>query len=698
MTAEGAPEGTNFVFTAEGQDAVSYSVNGKAYEVLATATVGVTADGSTLTNGTVALDDTTVTTVDVEAGTITATATSANEDKMITVAVDEDGVTIGGIDAGDAFTVDDTAYTMTTVGMISNGAIWTNAGNAATLTELDTTNTETWSTMIAATEGTLDLATFEGTSATIVDSLTAPAAIYGTVEIDGDTITVNGAENNVISTIALGENGVTLTTDNIEANVTTTGTATYTINATTFDATSALTIAVTAESVTLSEGTVTVNESVTTTDGLTVEVTDGEVSVTAENGSVTSITGLGAGETVVYNGNTYNFYDGVVAVTGDDGTTYYAGQDEESNLLALEGEEIAYVQMTDGVDVNAGIEALDNATRVYYGDSETYEGEHTVELTGASDTGYTLTAAETITDALTVNAGDAATLTVEFAANVTTALENFTLNGDAYANAGDALELATAGAANDTTVVNGTVQIENGADVTGSEDPETTITATSGNFNVTFEGGAVTGIGDIANGETFTVGENSYTMTEVGMISNGAIWQDAGETVTLDELATEENWSTMFAATEGVLNLSEFNGETATIVDSVDAPAAVYGTLEKDGETYSVTGADDNAITEIQLGDSAATLTTEGIEANVTTTGNATYTVNDVQFVATAPLTINIADETTLFAGTVTVSENVTTTGNDTTESATVTVENGEVTVTAEGGSVTSITHSIQAA
>ena len=678
MTAEGAPEGTNFVFTAEGQDAVSYSVNGKAYEVLATATVGVTADGSTLTNGTVALDDTTVTTVDVEAGTITATATSANEDKMITVAVDEDGVTIGGIDAGDAFTVDDTAYTMTTVGMISNGAIWTNAGNAATLTELDTTNTETWSTMIAATEGTLDLATFEGTSATIVDSLTAPAAIYGTVEIDGDTITVNGAENNVISTIALGENGVTLTTDNIEANVTTTGTATYTINATTFDATSALTIAVTAESVTLSEGTVTVNESVTTTDGLTVDVSEGEVSVTAANGSVTSITGLGADETVVYNGNTYNFYDGVVAVTGDDGTTYYrAGQTTESNLLALEGEEIAYVQMTDGVDVNAGIEALDNATRVYYGETETYEGSHIVELTGASDTGYTLTAAETITDALTVNAGDAATLTVEFAANVTTALENFTLNGDAYANAGDALELATAGAANDTTVVNGTVQIENGADVR--------MHGTNGVY--------IKNSFEVKKGaETFTVGENSYTMTEVGMISNGAIWQDAGETVTLDELATEENWSTMFAATEGVLNLSEFNGETATIVDSVDAPAAVYGTLEKDGETYSVTGADDNAITEIQLGDSAATLTTEGIEANVTTTGNATYTVNDVQFVATAPLTINIADETTLFAGTVTVSENVTTTGNDTTESATVTVENGEVTVTAEGGSVTSIT------
>ena len=236
----------------------------------------------------------------------------------------------------------------------------------------------------------------------------------------------------------------------------------------------------------------------------------------------------GEDTTATFGGKVYQYFQdsGVVMVTetpeeGDPVVKYYSGHEDpaETNLVNLGDNDVAYVAI-DGTELSltAGVELLESpVTKVMYGTTENYTGEHIIELTENN----TLTAAENaeIPEGLTINVGEQTALTTDFAATVSTTNGEVTVNGDTYTNANaneeddeaKVLQIDTQGAENDTTVLSGAVTVSSAAedkDVIGTND-ENMITATNGDINVTFAEGVATTISVLDETDKFQVGETA---------------------------------------------------------------------------------------------------------------------------------------------------------------------------------------------
>ena len=172
---------------------------------------------------------------------------------------------------------------------------------------------------------------------------------------------------------------------------------------------------------------------------------------------------MNEGETVNYNGKTYQLFGDVIKVTADGAEDQlFANQSESTNIVEL-GEEgdTVYIPVVDNtLDLAAGVAALADGKTVIYGDEESYEGNYTIALAGDSE--YALTKNdEAEIEGLTVDASGVegeVTLTTDFAAQVATA-ENatITVNGASYTAAEGALTIdATEDAS---TLFNGTVAL-----------------------------------------------------------------------------------------------------------------------------------------------------------------------------------------------------------------------------------------------
>ena len=274
---------------------------------------------------------------------------------------------------------------------------------------------------------------------------------------------------------------------------------------------------------------------------------------------------------------------------------------------------------------------------------------------------------------MTVDAGDAVSLSVEFVATVTTEQENFELNGVSYTTDGGAT-FSTQGVTDDTKVVAGTIVLdeEGNTSATGSADGEQEISVTAGSVNVVFGGeeenaGKAVTISDIASDESFKVGDTEYKMTEAGLISGENIWngEEFTDSVDVTALADTSNWAVMIETDEdGVVDLASFTGTNAIIVDSKTAPTMKLGTVAVADGTITVTADSDNGaqLTGINLGADAVTLVASGFTGDVTTApGSSTYTIktdadSDDSFAfeaSNSALTINVGDEVALKAGTV---------------------------------------------
>ena len=178
------------------------------------------------------------------------------------------------------------------------------------------------------------------------------------------------------------------------AEITTAGTVTINgDNYTTTFEDPTLVIATTASSTSLTAGTVDIAGTLNVTGGQTVEVTGDEgfdgVTVTVENAdgesTVTSITGMNAGEIVEFENVTYEIFDdGNLLVT----TTT---EDADTNILELPDEYTAYVNMgedSSAIVLNALEEGVDG---VIYGQGATYNVDTAfAKLTVDEDGAYTL--------------------------------------------------------------------------------------------------------------------------------------------------------------------------------------------------------------------------------------------------------------------------------------------------------------------
>ena len=451
---------------------------------------------------------------------------------------------------------------------------------------------------------------------------------------------------------------------NADATITTAeGSATYTINGVDFTAVeSGLSIVANGEGVQLEGGTVstlgTLQVSNETTDVVVENDSDGVV-VTAESGTVISITGLSSesdeetGDVVngkvTFNGKTYEMIGDVLKVTesDDDGNefeTLYSGSGEETDLLALNNPNMAYFQIVNGaINLAAGIEAMattDTEVTVSYGTDDSYLSSDSslINFTGAENA-YVLAKANDEVDlgeGLTIDAaaaGSDVTITTDFEVSVTTSAENaVTVNGDKYVAADDVtinvINSDSDSGIYDSALFSGTVVL-NGADSDTAAVKTTTDeffrVSSETAINVTAGEGIVTEISAIDENDTFTFtdsdGSITYTRKSYGLILEASVEvvdSDTGETSTvevarvLDEdpeevgtLTSDEvsngNWLDLYATdSEGTLSLTDV--ESGGYVVSADLNSK-YGELTfEDG--FTLNGTDDAAdgIKKVVLG------------------------------------------------------------------------------------------------
>ena len=581
-----------------------------------------------LTEGAVTVDGTD--TAVIPNGDTDNTITPADSDTEIVVGSDG---TISSIDNGDSFTVGDETYTQTPVGLIdSKGNILTSATDGTvTLADLD----EAVEMVAVDSDGYIALSDLTGATAIIVDSVEAPTANYGTLSADDEGITVAATDYDAVSGVKTGSAGV------------------YTVNGDTYVAVDIITINVTADATSLYNGTVEIDSSDETTAPAsvvigtkTVTALGTDLQVTAENGAAVSVADINVGEqfSVTENGETVTYTQAEVGLIRNDGKIL------DGSAIAADG---AFTYTFDGTW--SGVEVLDDTGAIAI-DSDTSDIIYI-------NSDMTAVAATYDSDTGTLTAGDAADEVQ--AVDVT--------------NAG--AEVGIVGFDSDTTIKSGDTQFTS-TDDSVTVDPTTeppTVTAdainlTAGDVSVgsdtevTAGDYAVKPLGDTAitvdsdgtvsaldSGDSFTCNGSTYTMTPVGLVTddNKLIESATDGTVTQSELA--DTVDMVAVDSNGYAPLDNIDA-SAVVVDSADAPTAIYGTITNSDGAYTVAVADSDTFT------------------GVYTDNAGTFTVNGDEYAASTAVTVNVtASGTALREGVVTVAQAI-----DVADGGTVSVANDE--------------------
>ena len=195
----------------------SVTVNNKSYD--GTTELVIDSDGktSTLTQGTVSLAK------GKSVTTTTGNKITARDGDGMTVTADGTTVTVGGLNVGDTFKVDDDTYKISPSGLINtNGKFWTGKADYADgLTVAALEDAANWTGFIVAKDGALsvDASTIaDGENVLIVDDADNPTKIFGTLtkNDDGEYSLTKDADN-TLESIAI--DGVKITIDNDLADV-----------------------------------------------------------------------------------------------------------------------------------------------------------------------------------------------------------------------------------------------------------------------------------------------------------------------------------------------------------------------------------------------------------------------------------------------------------------------------------------------
>ena len=246
--------------------------------------------------------------------------------------------------------------------------------------------------------------------------------------------------------------------------------------------------------------------------------------------------------------------------------------------------------------------------------------------------------------------------------NGTESTVSYTVNNAEFVASGTTLTIATNGAQTGTTLTDGNVLLATaGAHVkaTTDESDVTITTLSSSNPGIVVEvvGGNVVQVDGLDTGDAFTVGDDTYTMTAVGLMKGTDLYNvDEGGSYAFNGTPT-----TLIQPDNGdidVVTKASTDG-TYTVVNDISAPAEKYAvlTVSDTGTTYTFSSATGVAnITSITIGSTTATVTTDFAIGIVTAGENtgATYDVNGTKFVANGEsLTISTdpSSETTLDMG-----------------------------------------------
>lgn len=502
------------------------TVNGAEYDATTALTLDVTANDSTLNTGTINVDGEAFATDDSITGTgFTATA----KDGKFTA--------VGGLNAGESFIYGGTTYTQTALGLMSDGIIRTDlTGSAIDLSKLDSGEPLN---LITLTDGELNLAGVEADSL-VVDNIENPTTKLGTVKVTDNGYTVDFA---VKVNAPAGET---------------------TLNGVTYYGVGELVLDCDGKTATLYDGTVSIDGTVKATND---SVTGEGITATAEEGKFIELSDLVAGVNFTYNGKNYKLIKDIglynstnpALVTGGlEGTTLDLASLAETKVIAPTNGTINLANQTSAI-------VLDNVTN-----PTSRMGSLTV---------------------------DGSNYTLDFAIEATLPSGISTVNGKTY-NATTSLTLDVT--ADSSTLKEGTVELDVGDSVTTAEGK--TISAISrgeimslaygGMMSVTVKDGEVI-LGEISTKSTFDVDGTEYKLASAGLIKEGQLLtgEQTGDTVTLEQLNDADNWTTMLEATDGNIKVDDTtlaDGQNVIIVDDINNPSAIYGTLSRTEDKYSL--------------------------------------------------------------------------------------------------------------
>ncbi|MBR4151945.1 MAG: hypothetical protein IKT98_03210 [Selenomonadaceae bacterium] len=564
----------------------SVTVNDNPYN--GTTALVIDSDGktSTLYSGTITLDKANPSATDSsknalarENGSFNATA----ENGKFTV--------VNSLDNSESFTYGGKTYTQNTPGLIdkTDNVICTAILAGATI-ELDKLNTVAWNEFIAPTNKVLDISAING-NRIVYDDPDAPKTKLADLSIENNKKTLKGEQTaaSLIGTVKIAAK------DNLTVDFTTqvnSAAGSVTVNGNTYEGTTALVLDSDGKTSTVFSGTITLdqnNPSATDSKKNTLARESGTFNATAADGKFTTINGLDPTESFTYGGKTYvqssqGLRNGALIRQDLKGTTI--------NLSQLDGSWGNILAPTKGV---LDISSVNNDAYIY--NSETNPTTQLATLTvagGVKTLTDTTDAAKSITN-VKIAAGD--NLVVNFVTQVDSSAGNVTVNNNPYSGT---TELTINSDGKTSTLKNGTVSLADKNDgVTTTGGNIIVYTADNGGMTVAVDGSSKTEVvtfSDLNFGDTFTIGDKSYKVSEVGPIDNssGALWNGNAYTegITLAAINTASNWTSMLVADNATLaiNATTLNdGDEYILVDAIDDPTKVYGDLTKADGKYTLT-------------------------------------------------------------------------------------------------------------
>ena len=529
------------------------TVNGNTFAGTGDLVIDATADDSTLQSGTITLDSTNPkaqATADDNAlewvsGTFTATAEGGHFTKL------------SGLNVGEEFKFGKT-YRQSAAGLISGSTISEElAGETVDLTKL---NSATWSNFIAPTDGTLDITNSE--SALVFDNVESPTKKLAELTVD-DKTTLNGTESATeIKTVEANASDITVDF----ATRLKVPSGTVTVNGNSYTGTTELQIDSDGTTSTLYEGTVTLNNAA-------IKATNETSELAAQNGTITAQVASGKYVTLsdIQNGDTFKLdkpYTRTAVGMMTDGAVIEEINSDTIDVSELtSAEPVAMIAPVDGeLDLtnpakSVVVDNVDSPT-IKYANLDVDDGAMT--LSGGD------------IDAVKIAAG--ADLTVDFATEVNSPIGTVTVNNQNYTGT-TALQIESDGTTS--TLTSGTVELAAGDSVKTTSGNNVSVQA--GGLTVTADD-AVT-LGGLTAGDEFTADGKSYKVAAAGLLNVGdvAIWtgDDISDGLNVDALTVADNWQTMAAAPDGMLEINAQSG-AAVIVDDVTNPTKIYGTLTDD--------------------------------------------------------------------------------------------------------------------
>ena len=564
------------------------TVNGNTYAGTTDLVIDATATSSTLQSGTVTIDSG----ESVQTTNKNSTALAVTDGSITATAANGKFTTLTNVDAGDQFSFNDNSYIQSTLGLIKDSTISAELVTPTiTIKNLDSAK---WLDFIAPSGGVLNL-TNATVNALVLDSATAPTTKLADLTISNSRFNLKGANNpTAIEAVTLPENS------NISVDFATqvySPAGSVTVNSTTFDAASEVIIDSDGSTATLYEGTVNLDTNKptvkATNDSSALKVLRGSLTATVFDGLLVSLGELDTKDSFSFNDVTYT--KTALGLMKDDLI---------SENLAGSTIELADIETATWNDIIVPLNQtldLTSATNALVCDDAT---NPTVKFATFTNSDGTLTLLDDGNAAEQIKSVDIAadtTLTVDFVTQVNTPSGSVTVNSKSY-NGTSELVIQSDGTTS--TLTSGSVTLDKGDSVATTNG--NTISVSDGDGLTVNVGNNVT-IDGINIGDTFKVDDNSYKVTESGLINtSGKFWtgSDFTDGLTVDALNLATNWTGIVVAKDGVLSVDSStlaNDETSTVVDDLNNPTITYGTLTKADDVYTLTKDADNTLSNIKV-------------------------------------------------------------------------------------------------